>query len=43
MIDADFIFPWHWRVLGTWKIGLEGHRIVLGIRNRLVLIEKHGG
>jgi len=25
----------------TWRIGLEGHKIVLGIRNRLVLIEKH--
>jgi hypothetical protein len=28
-------------MLCTWRIGLEGHRIVLGIRNRLVLIEKH--
>ena len=41
MIEADFLF--HWSVLGTWKIVLEGHRIVLGMRNSLVLMGNHGG
>lgn len=32
------------RVLGTWKIALEGHaQDSPGSRNRLVLIEKHRG
>ena len=32
----------HGSVLCTWRIGLEGRRIVLGIRiSRLVLTEKH--
>lgn len=38
-----FIAIYWSRVLGTWKIGMEGHRIVLGMSNSLVLMEKHGG
>lgn len=43
MIEDIFCFIAHWGVLGTWKIGMEGHRIVLGMSNSLVLMEKHGG